>query len=327
MISIVVCTYNGKSRIEPCLVSLISQVNAPEYELLVVDNASTDQTENFIRDYLDSGFPQGDWKLLHESKAGLLHARIRGLNEAKFDWVLFCDDDNVLFPDFLVQCQKVLSKNSSIGVLGSQGIPDFSGSKPEWFDRYASSYAVGPQPGSNPRAGLLAYVYGACSVYRKKPLLDLFHKGFKPVLSGRKEGEMSSGDDVEWCALMQLLGFSIAYSEKMKFHHQLPASRLTWEYYLLLKQGISGSAGLLFSYQFYFGNKIRSSSIFKIKYWKSLTSSWLLFQKYRIRWNGNPQSPEDQLAYTILEARMKAFSNQRNRALSHFNQLEKYFGA
>ena len=242
MISIVVCTYNGSSRISTCLSSLVDQKNPPEYEILVVDNASMDGTRDEVIQQLSSSFPTGLWRVLREEKLGLVHARLTGLKAARFDWVLYCDDDNVIFPDFLFECKEVLFKDTKIGVLGSHGIPEFLAPKPDWFDRYASSFAVGPQQLNDIDGNRLIHVYGACSVYRRKPLLNLFENGFKPVLSDRTAKELSSGGDVEWCWLMQLMGYKVAYSANLQFYHQLPATRLTWDYYLRLKQGISSSA-------------------------------------------------------------------------------------
>jgi hypothetical protein len=211
--------------------------------------------------------------------------------------------------------------------LGSQGIPEFLGPKPDWFDSYASSYAVGPQIGVNSGKRIFSYVYGACSIYRKEPLIRLFSKGFTPVSSGRKEGKLSSGDDVEWCALMQLLGYQVTYSEKMLFYHRLSLDRLNWEYYLRLKQGISSNSGLLSSYELYFSNPSGSRIWFVKKYGNKLIRSVLLYFKYLIRWKRNPSLPKDQLSFVILKSQMWAYLNQRTVAFSHIKQLKQYFGS
>ena len=327
MISIVICTHNGSTRIGPCLTSLIAQENPPQYEIVVVNNASTDGTGDLVRKHLDSYFPSGSWKVIQEDKPGLLYARLAGLKASRYEWVLFCDDDNILFLDFLFQCQQVLSHNSGIGVLGSFGIPEFLGPKPDWFDRYSSSYAVGPQLRGKPGGNHLDFVYGACSVYQKKPLLNLFNIGFKPVLSGRKGKELSAGDDVEWCWLMQLMGYKVVYSPKLKFTHQLPASRLNWEYYLKMKRGISGTVGLLSVYTYYFSASFRPLISFVFHYFSKTIKSVLLYLKYRLRWAGKPSKPENQLSFAILESQMWAYLRQGNLAIKHFRQLKNYFGA
>lgn len=327
MISVVVCTYNGSSRISACLSSLIGQVSPPTFEILVVDNASDDGTEDQVVNQLGSSFFSGQWKVIREQKVGLVHARLAGLKEAKFGWVMFCDDDNVLAPDFLQKAQETIGSDSRLGVLGSLGIPEFMGPKPDWFDRYASSFAVGPQLVGEEKGNQLVFVYGAGSIYRKMPILELFKNGFQPVISDRKGNELISGGDVEWCWLMQLLDYKIAYSSKLQFTHQLPASRLTWEYYIRLKRGISASAGLLSAYTYYTSSSFRSFLGFVFNYNFKSIRALLLYLKYRILWGSHPTRDEDKLSFAILESQMQAFFKQRRQAFDHFRQLQRYFGA
>lgn len=325
-ISIVVCTFNGAERISNCLSSLVHQEKAPKYEILVIDNASTDGTDEVVRTSLSS-FSAGNWQVINENKAGLLYARLAGLKASRYEWVLFCDDDNSLFPDFLFKCEQAISLNSQIGVLGSIGIPEFLGTKPNWFDRYASSYAVGHQFGVSEKDDVLGFVYGACSVYRKNPLLNLFEKGFKPVLSGRKGKEMTAGDDVEWCWLMQLLGYKVTYHTELHFTHQLPASRLNWEYYIRLKRGISSSASLLSAYTYFTTPSFKSFLGYVVNYILRTFKAALLYMKYRIRWGSSPIRPEDQLSLAILESQVNSYFKHSRQAFTHFRQLQRYFGA
>ncbi len=326
-ISVVVCTYNGASRLDACLLAILAQENPPLYEILVIDNASTDETSEVAKSLLSKTSNFISWCVIYENKPGLLNARMVGLKRAKFEWVLFCDDDNILFPDFLFQVQSKLENNSTIGVLGSFGIPEFLGNEPQWFSRYSSSFAVGPQNIISLKGDRLVHVYGACSIYRKKPLLDLFESGFKPILSDRVGQNLSSGGDVEWCWILQLLGFQISYSEELKFYHKLPKSRLTWEYYIRLKRGISSSVGLMSSYTFYFYSSNRSLVNFKIHYYFEILKSILLFFKNVFIWGGKPKSPKEQLAFEILNSKMEAFRSQKRLSFHHYKQLTDFFGS
>lgn len=325
MISIVVCTFNGATRILPCLDSLISQETNLPFEILVVDNASSDGTSDKVQTYFETEFQEGDWKVLQESNPGLLHARLKGMFEAKYEWVLFCDDDNLLFSDFLATCQELLEQDRKLGVLGSHGIPEIQGDIPAWFEEYASSYALGPQLKNLNAKRHLDYLYGACSIYLKSPLLSLIKEGFQSSLSGRKKDELCSGDDVEWCALMQLLGYRIAYSPRLKFYHKIPERRLSWEYYLKLKEGITSGAGLLFPYYYYYENSVHLPITFQLYYLRETATAGLLYLKYRIKWKGNPSTPENQLAYRILETKFRSFRRNRTLAFKHYKQILKYF--
>lgn len=326
-ISIVICTYNGKSRISSALDSIGQQKTSFPVELLIVDNSSTDGTAEFCSEYLKLKLEGFDWKVVYEPQSGLLHARITGMKVSQYDWVLFCDDDNVLFPDFLQKAFEILENDSSIGVLGSLGIPEIKGEKPKWFDQYAHSFATGSQLQNAPLSNQLSHVYGACSIFKKDPLIALLDKGFSPVMVDRKNEILLSGGDVEWCWLMQVLGFKIEYSSDLKFYHQIPQSRLTWEYYLRLKEGISNGAGLLYSYRYFFQYPDHSLWQFHISYLIQLLKARLLFFKNSVKWGSKPKLPAQKLALVILKSQMNSYSVNRQDSYSHFLQLKKYFGS
>jgi glycosyltransferase involved in cell wall biosynthesis len=323
-ISIVICTYNGESRLAEVLESIFLQDQNESWELIIIDNASTDNTRPFVNSFFKTNDQEIDWKLIYESNPGLNFARMRGLIEAKYPYVLFCDDDNVLFPDFLSNALKLLDGREDLGVLGSHGIPQLLGEKPDWFDRYAHSFAVGPQK-LNQSKDKLKHVYGACSIYLKDPLLSLFQNGFMPALTDRKGGKLVSGGDVEWCWLMQFMGFQIAYSDKLKFFHQIPESRLSWAYYLRLKEGISSSIGLLFTYKLFYEQNINSEIRFEIKYLQQLVKAVLVFTKHILRLGIKPKRCEDQLSVIILKSQVKSYLSKRKQSKNHFKQILNYF--
>lgn len=327
MISIVVCTFNSANRIENCLTALVHQVNPPPHELIIVNNGSTDDTVAQIQGHLHQSKGDFDWKIVDEPKQGLIHARIAGLRLARFDWVLFCDDDNALASDFLFEAQQALKTSVRLGVLGSKGLPRFLGQRPEWFDRYASSFAVGDQQVKPSQHRPLVHVYGAGSIYWKTPLLSLFDRGFSPALQGRRGEKMSSGDDVEWCYLMQLMGYEIVYEPNLKFEHLIPTTRLSWDYYLLLKSGITDSSALLEPYKYLVSNQTQSLLGFGLSYFLKTIKVVLLYLKYNIRWKGSPHKPQDQVSFIILKARLRSYLKNYQDSLMHYRQLIKYFGS
>lgn len=327
-LSVVICTYNGRERLTKTLDSICGQQTNYLWELIIIDNASTDYSADFCEGYLKDQLADRIWKIYTEEKQGLVHARKLGLKQANFDWVLFCDDDNHLFPDYVQNAIAFIVNSPDLGVLGGEGIPVFESNKPDWFDQYQSSFAVGPQlKGTSNTDSKLNYVYGAGSIFRKKPLLDLFDSGFQPALSGRKGKMLVSGDDVEWCWLMQLSGFKIEYSSELKFYHEIPQSRLTWGYYLRLKEGISNGAGLLYSYRYFNQYPDNPLWLFQISYLKQLVKARLMFFKNFLKWGSEPKLPSQKLALVILKSQMNSFSVNRHDSYNHFLQLKKYFAS
>ena len=118
-VSIVICTFNGKHRLLDVLSSITRQEPSVLYgfELIIVDNLSTDATAIFCNDYLSQASISFPWKIVTELTPGLNHARLKGLKEAQYEFVLFCDDDNVLSNNYLNVASEILLSNSEIGAL------------------------------------------------------------------------------------------------------------------------------------------------------------------------------------------------------------------
>lgn len=88
--SIIISAYNEEKYIIPCLRSVFSQKEAPDYEVIVVDNASQDRTAKIVRD----NFPRA--RVVQESRKGVTIARNRGAKEAKGEILLFLDADVII---------------------------------------------------------------------------------------------------------------------------------------------------------------------------------------------------------------------------------------
>src|SRR5256712_5511498 len=91
-ISVVVCTYNGARTIRDCLDGL-EQLAYPDYEVIVVDDGSTDSTAAIACQY--------DYRLIRTENRGLANARNTGLKAATGEIVAYIDDDAYPHPHWL----------------------------------------------------------------------------------------------------------------------------------------------------------------------------------------------------------------------------------
>src|SRR5207253_2000577 len=95
-VSVVVCSYNGARTLAACLDSL-GKLNYPEYEVILVDDGSTDDTA-----YIEAQFP---WvRYIHQSNQGLSHARNTGAAAAKGDVFAYTDSECMADVDYLYFC-------------------------------------------------------------------------------------------------------------------------------------------------------------------------------------------------------------------------------
>ncbi|MBI3883057.1 MAG: glycosyltransferase family 2 protein, partial [Sphingobacteriales bacterium] len=146
-ISVIMCCYNSANRIKETLSALAHQQidEDIQFEIVLVDNASTDNTVDAAKKIWENLKAPYQLRCTYEAIPGLGNARMKGIQEASYDTIIFCDDDNWLMPNYIQGVFKILETNPSIAACGGTGIPIFETKKPEWFDEYAESFAIGSQ--------------------------------------------------------------------------------------------------------------------------------------------------------------------------------------
>ncbi len=329
-ISIVICTYNGAKRLRPTLLSIFSQQTTVEipWELIIVDNASTDDTAEFCRNMIESNSFENKSKIVFESRQGCNHARLKGLQEVQYKWLLFCDDDNHLYPDYLEKAWSILNDNETIGVLGGQGIPLFEDQKPDWFDKYSKSFAVGSQSKKEGKISIhsKSQLYSAGSFFRKEVLIKYYDNNYSTIMVGPNGKELTRGEDTEWCLMIQLADFDLWYSSELKFYHYMSKERMTWEYYLKLKTGIASGESRLFPYYLFLKSNKPSYTKFLFRYTQSLLYHNFIWLQFKIRSLIKPSRyslDELSIGKKINKAKATAFNKDFINALLQFKSIKK----
>ena len=105
--SIIIPAYNAEAYLQRCLDSILSQ-DFNDYEVIVIDDGSTDGTSNILGQY-----PQV--KVITQSNHGMSTARNRGLEVAQGDYILFVDSDDRLCPNALAVLAPHLQGEDIIG--------------------------------------------------------------------------------------------------------------------------------------------------------------------------------------------------------------------
>jgi glycosyltransferase involved in cell wall biosynthesis len=230
-VSVIICCYNSVGRITATLQAMAAQrvQETIAWELIVVDNASTDNTAQMVKDTWKELGAATELRVVHEAQPGLGFARKKGISEAHFSFILFCDDDNWLCARYIQGIYDILDNDPAIAACGGMGIPVFENQKPPWFDEYQEVYAVGPQS-LNEENGQLLNLYGAGLAMRKNLYEQLFGWGFKPFMSGRVGKKLSSSEDTELTYAFVLMGYKLHYAPELTFQHYLPQERLTLDY-------------------------------------------------------------------------------------------------
>ena len=141
-ISIIIATYNRSKDIIGFFDSVLDQeiTDEFEYELVVVDNNSIDDTKEIIHNYEDKF--SGRLRYLFESKRGKSNALNYGVQNAKGEIFIFTDDDVILDPQWLKSIWKCYQEHDCDGV-GGRILPIFPPNTPLWI-KENRDYISGP---------------------------------------------------------------------------------------------------------------------------------------------------------------------------------------
>jgi glycosyltransferase involved in cell wall biosynthesis len=233
-ITILISTYNGKDNLPKTLEGLakldINQI--PYVKLILVDNASTDGTCQFVKQKWNKLGSPFELEIVNESQPGKIHAQTTGLKHVQTKYALICDDDNELFTDYLINGYELLKSNSIIGALGGRGIVQSEVEIPAWFEGMAYMYACAPQA---KRTGDVRpernVIYGAGMFLNMIAYRKAMEAGFQVLLPSRIGKSVVTGaEDGELCWWLRFCGYEIWYSENLLFNHHLRPSRLTEQY-------------------------------------------------------------------------------------------------
>lgn len=93
MFSIVIPLYNKSNRVKTAIDSALLQDYEGDWEIIVVDDGSTDDSASFVKEYSDKKV-----RYFFQKNGGVSSARNRGIKEAIGEWLVFLDADDELFP-------------------------------------------------------------------------------------------------------------------------------------------------------------------------------------------------------------------------------------
>ncbi|MCK4792559.1 MAG: glycosyltransferase family 2 protein, partial [Desulfobacteraceae bacterium] len=191
--TVTIQTYNHAKTLAKTLESLrtLRCPNGSDYEILVVNNNSSDDTADVIKRYAKILAPR--LCSIFESRQGLSHARNRALKEAKGEIVCFTDDDVRVDPEWLIAITEAFEKYDASIVGGRSYIIFPEGmQKPEWLTERFEKLWSRLDYGDEVLVGTDKDLYGLNFSVLKEAALKV--GGFDPNL-GRNGKHLISGEE------------------------------------------------------------------------------------------------------------------------------------
>lgn len=234
--TVAIPTYNGANRLPEVLEKLKAQISTESirWEILIVDNNSTDNTAQLIHHYQQNWTDSYPLRYTLETQQGASFARLTAVREAKGKWVGFLDDDTIPAENWVTAAYQFGENHPKTGAYGSQVHGDYEVEPPPNFEKIASFFAIterGSQPHLYepkmkmlpPSAGLVVLKQAWCESVPSKPFL-----------TGRSSRSILNSEDLEMILYIQNAGWEIWYNPEMEIYHKIPCQRLERDYLLYL---------------------------------------------------------------------------------------------
>jgi len=131
VVSIVLCTYNRAERLPAAIEALLAQDGDVPYEILIVDNNSTDATAAVVASF-ERRAPERV-RSVFEPRQGLSSARNCGIENARGAIIAFTDDDVRVAPDWVAQLARAFDAHPDIDYIGGRVLPNWLQPPPRWL--------------------------------------------------------------------------------------------------------------------------------------------------------------------------------------------------
>lgn len=234
-LSVIIPTCNRGEQLTVALTSILQQsLPASQYEIILVDNNSTDQTRQIVEEINCAHHHRIRYVL--EPVPGLLSGRHRGALEAKGEILVFCDDDIEATSDWLAAIIQTF-EHPDVHLVGGPSLPNFEIQPPDWIWPYCHLQEGHLTCGTLSLLDLgdraieidPIQVWGLNYAIRKKTLFELggFHPDNIPAQLQHFQGDGETGLSRK----IKQRGYKAVYHPKAKVYHQIPAARLTVDYF------------------------------------------------------------------------------------------------
>jgi cellulose synthase/poly-beta-1,6-N-acetylglucosamine synthase-like glycosyltransferase len=206
-ISVVVALHNAETTLDDCLKSL-AKLDYPDYEVIVVNDGSTDQSQAIIEKY-----PFRSIRI--ESQAGVSNARNQGLHAATGEIVAYIDSDAYADPQWLRYLAATFLEGDFTGVGGPNLVPQSD----NWIAKCVYRSPGGPcQVMFDDQSA--EHIPGCNMAFRKRALEEV--GGFDPIFT-------AAGDDVDICWRLLARNYRLGFSPSAEvWHHRRPSLRAYW---------------------------------------------------------------------------------------------------
>lgn len=229
-VSVIIPTYNRSESLRRTIKSLLSQsFNKKDYEILIVDNDSSDNTPEIVQELIKNNFDGPEIRYIFEDRPGVHFARNRGAKEAKNEILYFTDDDIEADKNVLEELVKVFDIDERVGVATGLVLPKFENNPPDWVKDNCQNLILSVNPHMKGKQMMVAKEsFGVFNCHEAVSKNVFFQtSGIHPE---NTKGVWFGDGDTGFNRDIKKLGFKFGFNPDALTYHCIPADRTTQKY-------------------------------------------------------------------------------------------------
>lgn len=244
-LSVIICTYNRSHNLTDCFRHLERQRldDGLDWEVLLVDNNSTDATRDFVQDFARGTSLNLRYTFCPEQ--GLSHARNHGIGKAQGRWLVFIDDDIRVTPGWLQAIRETFLEHDCDAVGGRIHLEIPLEQLPKWIRPDMYGFLGYQDFGDRPYRldGFREFPFGGNMAIHRRVFerIGLFDTEMGRKGAGTRKEELFKGEETDFFHRLAENGGVIWYQPRAQVRHKVLPHQLRRRFFLTLHH----NAGIL----------------------------------------------------------------------------------
>jgi hypothetical protein len=253
MVALCICTHNPRAGILAAVIRSVAAQDAPpgSFSVVLVDNSSTPALSEAVLGPVRAAGIEAT--LLAEPVPGLQRARLRAIRATSAEWILWVDDDNELFPDFIRRGLEFIAAHPAVGCFGGRLLLPESLKPAAWVVPFLPSLGIrdlGGQTIVEQQPGWTSAEPPGAGAWVRRSVIGAYLRLAESDTSFFRLGrtgaaDLASCDDSAMMRCAVRVGLACAYAPDLRLWHHLSPHRFGFRYLMRLMRAYGRSNVLL----------------------------------------------------------------------------------